>query len=129
MLRKIEGTVQTYRAVNVRNVVLEIQGTNRVIDLHVAQPWILKNGDRVVVVGEDDGRSGKFNGYAYRNDTREVYGKRDPGLLDGVRYLLVGLFFAWAVFPLFTHLPAGLRQLQVGHKIDQAASMLWTAAG
>lgn len=93
MLRKIEGIVQKYRAIDVRNVQLEIQGTNNVIDLNVRQPWILKNGDYVVVAGEDDGRSGKFYGYAYRNDTVEAFGKSDPGLLLGYRYIFDGSAF------------------------------------
>jgi hypothetical protein len=129
MLRKIEGRVQTYRAINVRNVQFEIQGCKIVVDLNVDQPWILRNGDYVIVAGEDDGRSGKFNGYAYRNDSREVFGKTDPGLLDGYRYILMGLLFSWAIFPVFIHIPAGLRQLKFGRKIDQAASMLWPANG
>ena len=129
MLRKIEGTVQTYRAIDVRNVQFEIQGTNNVIDLNLGQPWVLKNGDYVVVAGEDNGRSGRFKGYAYRNDTRRIFGKSDPGLLDGYRYILMGLFFFWAIFPVFIHLPAGLRRLKFGRKIDQAAAMLWPTNG
>lgn len=129
MLRKIEGTVRTYRAIDVRNVQFEIQGSDNVIDLNLGQPWVLKNGDYIVVAGEDDGRSGKFNGYAYRNDTREIFGKSDPGLLDGYRYILMGLLFFWAIFPVFIHIPAGLRRLEVGRKIDQAASMLWSTNG
>ena len=129
MLRKIEGTVRAYRAIDVRNVQFEIQGVNNVIELNVGQPWILKNGDYVVVAGEDDGRSGKFNGYAYRNDTKEIFGKSDPGLLDGYRYILMGLLFSWAIFPVFIHIPAGLRRLKFGRKIDQAASMLWCTNG
>ena len=129
MLRKIEGTVRAYRAIDVRNVQFEIQGVNNVIELNVGQPWILKNGDYVVVAGEDDGRSGKFNGYAYRNDTKEIFGKSDPGLLDGYRYILMGLLFSWAIFPVFIHIPAGLRRLKFGRKIDQAASMLWSTNG
>lgn len=129
MLRKIEGTVQTYRAIDVRNVQFEIQGTNNVIELNVDQPWILKNGDYVIVAGEDNGRFGNFKGYAYRNDTRQIFGKSDPGLLDGYRYILLGLLFFWAIFPVFTHIPAGLRRLAFGRKIDQAASMLWHTNG
>ena len=127
MLRKIEGTVQTYRAINVRNVQFEIKGANNVILLNLEQPWVLQNGDYIVVAGEDDGRSGKFNGYAYRNDTRQIYGKSDPELLQGYRYILGGLFFGWAIFPVFTHIPEGLRLLKFGRKVDQAASMLWSA--
>ena len=129
MLRKIEGTVQTYRAIDVRNVQFEIQGANNVIVLNLEQPWVLKNGDYVAVAGEDDGRSGQFNGYAYRNDTRQIFGKSDPGLLQGYRYILAGLFFCWAIFPVFTHIPEGLRRLKFGRKVDQAASMLWSANG
>ena len=127
MLRKIEGTVQTYRAINVRNVQFEIKGANNVILLNLEQPWVLQNGDYIVVAGEDDGRSGKFNGYAYRNDTRQIYGKSDPELFQGYRYILGGLFFSWAIFPVFTHIPAGLRLLKFGRKVDEAASMLWSA--
>jgi hypothetical protein len=143
MLRKIESTVRTYRAIDVRNVQFEIQGANNVIELNVGQPWILKNGDYVVVAGEDDGRLGKFNGYAYRNDTslgkfngyayrndtKEIFGKSETGFLDGYRYILMGLLFSWAIFPVFIHIPAGLRRLKFGRKIDQAASMLWSTNG
>ncbi len=129
MLRKIEGTVRAYRAIDVRNVQFEIQGSNNIIDLNLEQPWVLKDGDYVAVAGEDAGRSGKFTGYAYRNDTKEIFGKSDPGLLQGYRYILMGLLFFWAIFPVFIHIPAGLRLLKFGRKIDQAASMLWSANG
>lgn len=128
MLRKIEGTVRTYRAIDVRNVQFEILGANNTIDLKVEQPWILRDGDYVVVAGEG-GSSGKFNGYAYRNDTKETFGKSDPDMLGGFRYILMGLLFFWAIFPVFIHIPAGWRQLKFGRKIDQAASMLWSAKG
>ncbi|HKJ52495.1 MAG TPA: hypothetical protein VKB27_13395 [Gammaproteobacteria bacterium] len=124
MMRKIEGRVQTYKPINVRNVQFEIQGSKELIDLRIDQPWVLRDGDYVTVVGEDDGRSGKFNGYAYRNDTRQIHGKSDPGLLDACRYLFLGVLFAWAIFPLFIHVPYGWRLLTFGRKVDQAAAML-----
>lgn len=123
-MRMIEGKVQTYTPIDVRTVQLEIQGNSAVIDLRMQQPWILKDGDYVAVVGEDDGRSGKFNGYAYRNDTRQIWGKTDPELVQALRYIGFGLLFAWAIFPLFIHVPAGLRLLGFGRKVDQAAAML-----
>ena len=85
---------------------------------------MLKSGDHVAVVGEDDGRSGKFYGYAYRNDTRQTRGETDRGLLGAVRYIVLGLLFAWAIFPLFVHVPYGLRCLAFGRKVDKAAAML-----
>jgi hypothetical protein len=108
----------------VRNVQFEIQGSKEIIDLRMDQPWILKNGDHVVVVGEDDGRSGKFHGYAYRNDTRQIRGRSESELPDACRYLFLGLLFAWAIFPIFIHVPYGIRLLAFGRKVDQAAAML-----
>ena len=41
----------------------------------------------------------------------------------------IPLIFAWAIFPVFIHIPAGLRRLEFGRKIDRAASMLWSTNG
>ncbi len=124
MLRKIEGTVQSYKALNVRHVEFQVQGSNDIIDLCLDRPWVLRDGDHVVVTGENDGRSGRFHGYAYRNDSREVCGMSDNGWAEAGRYILLGLLFAWAIFPLFTFLPAGLRWLDFGRKVDRAADMI-----
>ncbi len=129
MLRKIEGTVRSYQPINVRSVQFEIDGADRVIELKIDQPWVLKRGDYVVVAGEDNGRFDKFEGYAYRNETKQAFGKSDTGLLDAVRYIVVGLFFCWAIFPVFTHIPAGLRCLSFGRKVDHAAAMVFSAGG
>ena len=123
-MRKIEGTVRSYTPISVRNVQFEIDGSSELIDLHSEFPWLLKDGDYVAVVGEHDGRSGKFHGYAYRNHTRQTRGETDRGLPDALRYVLLGLLFCWAVFPLFVHLPHGWRLLAFGRKVDQAAAML-----
>ena len=123
-MRKIEGRVTTYTPINVRDVRFELDSGNEVIELHSEHPWLLRNGDHVAVVGENDGRSGVFHGYAYRNDTRQTRGQTDVGLADGVRYIFLGLLFAWAIFPLFIHVPYGLRRLAFGCKVEQAASML-----
>ena len=124
MMRKIEGTVQAYKPISVRNVQLEIEGSAQLIDLQMEQPWVLKDGDHVAVVGEDDGRSGVFNGYAYRNDTRQIWGKTDPNTELAIKYILLGLLFCWAIFPLFIHVPTGLRMLGFGRKVDHAVAML-----
>ena len=123
-MRKIEGTVRSYRPISVRNVQFEIHGSSELIELHSEHPWVLKSGDHVAVVGENDGRSGKFHGYAYRNDTRQTRGETDRGVIDALRYIVLGLLFAWAIFPLFIHVPYGLRCLSFGRKVDQAAAML-----
>ena len=128
MLRKIEGIVQSHRALDVRHVEFQVYGSGDVIDLHLDSPWVLRDGDHVVVTGEHDGRSGRFHGYAYRNDSRAVCGKSDNGWAEATRYILLGLLFGWAIFPLFTHLPAGLRWLDFGRKVDRAADMVGCGA-
>jgi hypothetical protein len=124
VMRKIEGTVRAYTPISVRKVQFEIDGSSEVIDLHSEYPWLLKEGDYVAVVGENDGRSGIFHGYAYRNDTRQTRGESDRELPDALRYIVLGLLFAWAIFPLFIHLPYGFRMLMFGRKVEQAADML-----
>lgn len=124
MLRKIEGKVYDYKPVSVRHVQFQLQGFDDVIDLWIEQPWVLRFEDYVVVVGEHDYETGCFKAYAYRNDTREVFGKYDSRPLSAYGQVLAGLLFCWVIFPLFTHLPAGLRGIARGRKADAAASMI-----
>ena len=123
-MRRIEGTVRAYRPISVRKVQFEFDGGSELIDLHSEYPWVLRDGDRVVVVGEDDGRSGLFHGYAYRNETRQARGRTDPGFADAIRYILLGVLFSWAIFPLFIHVPYGWRLFTYGRKVERAAAML-----
>lgn len=124
MLKKLEGKIISYKAVTKRKVQLELQGMNKVIELTISEPWVINRGDHVVVAGEEDKETGKFVGYAYRNHTKGVFGKFDPGVAGGYFFVIMGLFFFWAVFPLFTHVPVGLRVISLGKKVNQAAAML-----
>ena len=124
MLRKIEGKVDSYKALSVREVEFRVQGLDVPIELNLDRPWVMRDGDYVVVSGEGDGRSGRFHGYAYCNLSREVFGKSDSGRAEASRYILLGLLFSWAIFPLFTFLPEGFRWLVFGRKVDRAAEML-----
>ena len=40
------------------------------------------------------------------------------------RYIGLGLLFSWAIFPLFTHVPEGIRQILFGRKVERAELML-----
>lgn len=124
MLRKIEGKVASYKAYDVKHVEFRLQGSDKVIDMHLDSPWVLRDGDNVVVTGEDDGRSGRFNGYAYRNASRGVSGTSEKPWEAAARYIGMGLLFSWAIFPLFIHVPEGIRQIIFGRKIDRAEHML-----
>ncbi len=124
MLRKIEGTVASYKAHDVRHVEVWLQGSNKVINLHLDSPWVLRDGDEICVTGEDDGRSGRFNGYAYRNSSRGTCGVSQRPWNVAARYIGLGLLFSWAIFPLFIHVPEGVRQILFGRKVERAAHML-----
>lgn len=124
MLQKLEGKVEQYRSITKRSVQIELQGVQKVIELTVSEPWVIKRNDIVSVVGETDPKSGKFIGYAYKNSSKGVFGKYDAKVGTGVAFIIVGLFFFWAIFPLFIHVPLGARAIALGRKVDHAASML-----
>jgi len=124
MLKRLEGRISSYKAVTKRNVQFELQGVNKIIELTISDPWVINKGDHIAVAGEENEETGKFVGYAYRNKTKGVFGKYDPGVVGGYFFVILGLFFFWAIFPLFTHVPAGLRVIALGKKVNQAAGML-----
>ena len=128
MLRKIEGIVASYKAHDVRHVEFMLEGSNKIIDMHLDAPWVLRDGDIVCVTGEDDGRSGRFHGYAYRNASRGTYGMSAKPWDVAARYIGLGLLFSWAIFPLFIHVPAGIKQILFGRKVERAAHMLESCA-
>ena len=124
MLTKFEGKISSYKAVTKNNVQFELQGINKIIELTISEPWVINRCDYVVVAGEENKKTGKFVGYAYRNMTKGVFGKFNPGVFGGYFFVLLGLIFCWAIFPLFIHVPVGLRVIALGRKINQAAAML-----
>ena len=124
MLQKLEGKVEQYRSITKRSVQIELQGVQKVIELTVSEPWVIKRNDMVSVAGETDPKSGKFIGYAYKNSSKGVFGKYDAQVGTGVVFIIGGLLFCWAIFPLFTHIPSGIEAIALGRKVDHAASML-----
>ncbi len=116
MLEKLQGSVVTFKPITKRSVQFELKGVDRIIELTVSDPWVINRNDFVVVSGEVDGVTGKFIGYAYRNKTKNIFGMYDAsgyfGYWFGVVFIIGALLFAWAIFPLFTHLPAGIRSLK-----------------
>lgn len=124
MLEKFEGKIHSFKSITKRNVQFELQGINKIIELTVSEPWVINRGDQVSVAGQEDNKTGKFIGYAYKNHTKGVFGKFDASVASGYIFAIAGLLFFWAIFPLFTHIPAGLRAISLGKKINQAAKML-----
>ena len=124
MLERLEGKVSSYRSITKRSVQFELQGINKVVELTVSEPWIINPKDHVIVTGETNSSTGKFIGYAYRNMTKGVFGRFDAGVGTGIIFVIAGLLFFWAIFPLFTHVPAGIKAIALGKKVDRAVSML-----
>lgn len=124
MLEKIEGTVSSYRSITKRNVQFELNGIPKVIDLTVSDSWVINKGDLVTVAGEVDSSTGKFIGYAYYNKSKGVRGKFDARSGVGVVFVIAGIIFCWAIFPLFTHIPAGLKLIALGKKVSQAELLI-----
>ncbi len=124
MLKKLEGTVASYNAVSTYSVQFELDGVRKVVELTVSEPWVIHRGDEIVVAGEEDEKTGKFIGYAYKNVTRGVFGKYNPGVVGGYLFVIGGLLLCWAIFPLFFHIPIGLRVIRLGKKVTQAAESL-----
>lgn len=124
MLKRLEGSISSYKAVTKSHVQFELQGVGKVIELIISDSWVINKGDHVVVAGEDDESTGKFIAYAYRNQTKGVFGKCGTDVAGSYVFVIGGLLFCWAIFPLFTHVPAGLRAIAFSKKVKQAARML-----
>ncbi len=124
MLKKLEGKVSSFRSVSKWRVQFELQDINKIIELTVSDPWVINRGDTIIVSGEEDVTTGKFIGYAYRNKTKGIFGKYDANIISGYIFVVVGILFFWAIFPLFTHVPSGLRTIALNRKVNRAASMV-----
>jgi len=124
VLERIEGRVAVYRSITKTKVQFELQGVNKIIELTVSEPWVINRGDNVVVAGEIDEATGKFVGYAYRNTTKGVFGKFDAHSGAGVIFIIASIVFCWGIFPLFLHLPAGIKMVALGKKVNLAADII-----
>lgn len=116
MLERYEGNISNFKSINQRNVQFELAGVNTIFEMTVSDAWVINRGDRVSVAGELHPVTGKFIAYAYRNKSRNIFGMYDasgyPGYSMGVIFVVAALLFAWAIFPLFFHLPAGLNMIK-----------------
>ncbi len=124
MLEKLIGKVVRYKSITKRSVQLELTGSKHIIELTISDPWVIDRNDEVIVVGEKDPKTGKFIGYAYKNESKGVFGKFDARVGTGIVFIIAGLLFFWAIFPLFTHVLAGIKAIALGSKVNNAFSML-----
>lgn len=107
-IKTFRGVVQYVQYVNRYYAVVDFRGNKTVFDIHSDDPLVIRRGDDIIVSGLklDNGR---FCCYQYYNYGREVFGGETGSVLQGTLLVFVGLFFAWAIFPLFIHFRAGLQ--------------------
>ncbi|MFM2481829.1 hypothetical protein [Celerinatantimonas sp. YJH-8] len=127
MLEQLQGRVANYNPVTKTNVQLELVGECRVIELQLSDAWVINRGDQVIVAGEVDPKSGRFSAYAYKNQTRGVFGKLGASAATGGIFVIASILFFWAIFPLMFHLPAGLKMIALGKKVNSAFAMIQSA--
>ena len=98
MLDVKQGRVAAYRAVSKRTVQIQLDGDGSLIELTVADPWVIERGDAIAVAGRVQRRSGKFIAYAYHNQSQQVWGRYTESALAGLVLILAGLFFGFGLF-------------------------------
>ncbi|EQB8876767.1 hypothetical protein ACYVLD_003644 [Vibrio cholerae] len=108
MLDKLVGKVINFKAVTKTKVQFELSENNCVIELQVSDAWVINRNDEVTVVGERDSKTGKY----------------DAQVVGGWLFVVIGLFFFWAIFPLFLHVPAGIKQISLGKKVNEAFDLV-----
>lgn len=122
MLKKLKGRVKSFRRLTNHQVQFELVDQPGVIHLSLATPWALSIGDEVEVAGETESASGQFLGYCYLNLTKGVHGVASER--GAWVWVLATVLFCWAIFPFFTHLPVGIRNIKFNQKRAEALRML-----
>ena len=120
-LLRIEGAVRRFRAMTRNSVQIEVDGLPDVIELSLAEAWVVRPGDAIVLVGQRL-EGGKIAAYAYRNSTAGITGRADVPLVHGYIFIVASLFFAWGIFPLFFHLPQGFKMVLQGRRVMACAA-------
>lgn len=123
MIEVLYGKVSRLRPVSRNTIQIDIHGISRLIEITSYTPWAINRGDTIVVTGEMDQKSGKFLGYAYKNQTNAVLDYYKVPMIRGFALIIAGLLFIWAIFPIF-HIVEGCRLLMLNHKCKQALDLV-----
>ena len=125
MIETLSGKVDSLRPVSKRTVQIELAGIQKLIELTTYEPWVFNRGDLVSISGEVDKKTGKFIGYAYKNQSKGVVGVYEVSLLGAAMFIGIGFFFIWAIFPIL-HIIAGFRMLSLRNKCKEAFANVQT---
>ncbi len=111
------------RPISRHTVHIELQNINKLIEITTHKPWAIKKGDIIVVSGEVDHESGKFIGYAYKNQNNGVVGYYKVSLLNAFLLIIGGFILIWAIFPVI-HIISGLKLLILNDKCRKALNQV-----
>ena len=125
MLQVVSGTVRALKPISTYSVQVFLHNSSIVIELYVSTPWVVHRQDDVSFSGEVNAATGKFIAYAYANITHRVHGQCGTSLGGGILFVIAGLFFCWAIFPLFSHIPYGLEEIFFHRKVQQSVCLLY----
>lgn len=124
MLEKIRGQIISLRELSKTETQFELQDVDLVIEMSTEDYWVLNKGDTVTVVGENDDDSGKFVAYAYYNDSKGIFGNQQDKTIAGYIFIVMAIAFFWGIFPLFIHLPMGIKDVKEGKKIQRSMHLI-----
>lgn len=124
MLEKIRGKIISLRELSKTETQFELHNADLVIEMTTEDYWVLNKGDTVTVVGEMDDDSGKFVAYAYYNDSKDIFGNQQDKTTAGYIFIVTAIVFFWGIFPLFIHLPVGIKDVKEGKKIRRSIHLI-----
>ncbi|MTC74190.1 hypothetical protein GKR75_07925 [Providencia sp. wls1919] len=124
MLEKIRGQIISLRELSKTETQFELQDVDLVIEMSTEDYWVLNKGDTVTVVGEKDDDSGKFIAYAYYNDSKGIFGNQQDKTIVGYIFIVTAIAFFWGIFPLFIHLPMGIKDVKEGKKVQRSMHLI-----
>lgn len=124
MLEKIRGKIISLRELSKTETQFELHNADLVIEMTTEDYWVLNKGDTVTVVGEMDDDSGKFVAYAYYNDSKDIFGNQQDKTTAGYIFIVTAIVFFWGIFPLFIHLPMGIKDVKEGKKIRRSIHLI-----
>lgn len=115
----ISGAVEHHRSISKHKVQIQFKDIPRVIELEVGEPWVISDGNIVVVSGEENKTNGKYMAYAYKNLSNGVIGHYHASWILGTVFVVAGIGLFYAIIPIL-HLISGLKMLNMGIKSQRA---------
>jgi len=123
MYKKLSGNVHRTSKLTQRKMQIELLGINKVIELEVDDPLVINVGDEIAVVGFN-AKSGKFKACAYNNATKGVTGESETTISRGILIIIGGLLTFWKIYPIFTDIPLGIKDIALNYNQKKAMKML-----